>query len=410
MEKIFIGLEDIASQIGDWRKGFNTLGYETFTASLGRKHIAQRMDVDVDISSLFKLSYRGVRPRKLQHHLQDKWHFTKNRVFKRALRECDVFVMIGSSFYNDVDDFRIIKESGKKLVCILTGEDCRWYYTMKQEFEMYGLEPIEYPGHRVNSPQRLNGQLTYLRNIEKYADVIMSLPNQAQLALRPYSRFICLIDYESLPFSGIQRVIPKIVHAPTNQEFKGTRHFLSALERLKNEGVKFEFELIENLPYPDAIKKYEDADIILNQVYCPCGGKLAYEGMALGKIVLTRMGFDKGYDEKTPEGCPIIDIGPSTVYEKLKDIIQNLPLRQELSYRGREYVEKNNSSTDAAKKVMKLLEGKDKPDFVPNFLKEHFVPESDDAAQVYNNWNAYLKNCEWYKKYVGSFSRDGLIF
>ena len=240
----------------------------------------------------------------------------------------------------------------------------------------------------------------------------MSLPNQAQLALRPYERFICALDLEKFSFSGEQRVVPRIVHAPTGHHFKGTKHFLNAIERLRQDGVKFEFELIEGVSNQIALEKYTNADIILGQVYCPCGGKLAHEGMALGKVVLTRMGFDKGYDEKTPEGCSLVDIGPDNIYEKLKELISNASKRRELSVIGRAYFEKNNDCTLAAKRIIELLSTKEdiEPEFIPNFFRNHFVPESNEAAIVYNKWNAYLSDCHWYSKYVGTFDRNGLKF
>lgn len=411
MGKIFIGLLDIASQISDWKKGFNELGYETLTASMYKQHVVQRNEVDIDISSLWKPSYRGIRPKNLQKYLQDKWIFSKNKVFKRALKECDTFLMIGRGFYEDYSDFRIIKEHGKKLICIFTGDDSRWYYCMKQEFEMYGMEPIVYePGYDY-SLNNLEKHLAHLRNAEKYADVIISIPNQAQMALRPYDLFFCALDLKSFDFNSEQREVPRIVHAPSSPHFKGSEYFLSAIERLKNEGIQFEFELIQGLPNDEAIRRYKQADIILNQVFCPCGGKLAHEGMALGKVVLTRMAYDKGYDEKTPEGCPLVDVSPESVYDKLKYIIKDVSLRRELSLQGRKYVEKFNDVPLVAQRIIDLIDNKDKqPDFKPLFFRDHFIPESDEAALVYNKWNKYVSECDWYKQYVGNFNRDRLTF
>jgi len=411
MGKIFIGLLDIASQISDWKKGFSELGYDTLTASIKKQHVVQRNEVDIDISSLWRFSYRGVRPRKLQSWLQDKWDFNKNRVFRKALKECDIFIMIGSGFYRHYEDFKIIKESGKKLICIFTGDDSRWYHCMKQEFEKFGMDPMVYePGYDY-SLFNLEQHLEHLRNAEKYADVIVSIPNQAQMALRPYHLFFCAINIDHFSYKEGQRIVPKVIHAPSNPHFKGTEHFLSAVKRLKNEGVAFEFELIQGLPNMEAIQKYRDADIILNQVYAPCGGKLAHEGMALGKVVLTRMGYDKGYDEKTPLDCPLIDISATSVYEKLKEVILDIELRKKVGAQGRSYVEKYNQSKIVAERILNLLNDSDKkPDFEPDFFRDHFVPESKEAAVIYNKWNKFVSDCSWYKQSVGSFKRDLLEF
>lgn len=409
--KIFIGLLDIASQISDWKKGFTELGYETLTATMYKQHVVQRNEVDVDISKLWKLSYRGVRPRKFQSYLQDRWHFSKNKVFREALSTCDIFIIIGRGFYGNYRDFKLIKQKGKKLVCVFTGDDSRWYYCMKQEFESYGMPPIVYePGYDY-SIANLERHLAHLRGAEKYADVIVSIPNQAQMALRPYYLFYCTLDLHSFPFSPEQRVIPKIVHAPSNPHFKGTKYFLDALDRLKSEGVQFDFQLVQNVPNQEAIRMYQDADILLNQVYCPCGGKLAHEGMALGKVVLTRMGYDKGYDEKTPEGCPLVDVGPETVYHKLKEIIGDVELRKKLAIEGREYVAKYNAAPIVAAQMLERLHDNNKhPEFVPTFFKDKFIPESEESIPIYNKWNKFVSHTDWYKQQVGSFERDGLVF
>lgn len=409
--KIFIGLLDIASQISDWKKGFNELGYDTLTASITRQHVVQRNEVDIDISSMRRLSYRGIRPKKLQSWLQDNCDFSKNKVFQKALKECEIFIMIGRGFYQDYKDFKIIKERGKKLICIFTGDDSRWYHCMKQEFDRFGMDPIVYePGYDY-SLINLESHLMHLRNAEKYADVIISIPNQAQMALRPYDLFFCAIDLEMFSFTDSQRVIPKVVHAPSNPHFKGTEHFLAAVEKLKKEGIPFEFELIQGLPNREAIQKYKESDIILNQVYAPCGGKLAHEGMALGKVVLTRMGYDKGYDEKTPPNCPLIDISAESVYHKLKEIILDVELRKKLGQQGRVFVEKYNQSRIVAERLLFLLnDPKRKPDFEPTFFRDHFIPESPEAAILYNKWNKYVADCSWYKENVGSFKRDLLKF
>ena len=408
--KIFIGLLDIASQLSDWKVGFKALGIETITASLKKQHVAQRNIVDIDLSKKFRPIYRGVRPRKLQAYLQDKWDFHKNITFRKVLKECDTFIFIGSSFFQDYEDFKIIKEKGKKLICVFTGDDSRWYYCMKQEFEQYGMHPIVYePGYDY-SIKNLEAHLTHLRNAEKYADVIVSIPNQAQMALRPYHLFYCALDLSMFPYSSEQREVPKIIHAPSSPHFKGTEHFLKAIDQLRNEGINFEFELVQGIPNDEAIRKYADADIILNQVFCPCGGKLAHEGMALGKVVLTKMGYDAGYDERTPDDCPLIDVNPDTVYQKLKEIILDVTLRKKLSGQGRAYVEKYNDAKVVAGRLLHLLTDNPAPDFKPTFFREHFIPESEEARLAYNKWNKVVAGCEWYRGAVGSFQRDGLEF
>ena len=412
MSKIFVGLVDISSQLRDIKYGFTKLGYDVMTASVDRSSVIQRNDVDYDINKLWPFPFfPGVRPRKLQRYLQDKGNPAKNYIFKKALRECDTFIYVFKSFYKDYKDFEIIRDKGKKLIYIFTGGNERWYYAARQDFEMHNMRPPEYNKDFYSTLIKLEESLSIVRNVEKYANCTLSLPEQSQLFMRPYYRFNIFGIMEEFEFSSYQRKIPKIIHAPSSSDFKGTKYFLAAISKLKEENIKFEFELIQGLPHLQALEKYKQSDIILNQLLVPGGGKLAIEGMALGKVMLTFMGHDYSYDQKYPADCPIVDVTPDTIYQKLKEIILDDKLRVELSEKGRTYVEKNHSAIKCAAELIKNLEDNNiNPDFRPTFFRDTFIPESTESIAVYNKWTEHVSNCDWYKSNITKGTRAGLIF
>lgn len=407
----FVGLTDIASLIGEYTLGFEANGVSVTSAIHKKTHVAQRSTPTYDLSVVKRPVFRGMRPRALQTYLQDHFYTYKNKIFKKIFNESDVFVYIDSTFYGDYSDLVKIKKSGKKIISIFTGDDCRVYEAMKQEFNHYGMQVVDYPANYDFSLSAAEGRLRYLRTCEKYADLIFSLPNQAQLALRPYFAWRLPIALNNVKENPEQRPIPKIVHAPTSREFKGTKYILSAINRLMQEGIEFEFELVEGLPNDLALKKYLESDIIISQVMCPSGGRLALEGLAMGKVVLSKMGFDNGYDEKFPQPCPIIDVSPSTIYSVLKKVVTDLEFRKKRSHEGRPYIANHFDSTKVVARILQLLEERPSVyDFYPTFFKDHFVAHSQDALEVYNRWNSYVKNCDWYKPHVGNYSRSGLFF
>jgi len=231
------------------------------------------------------------------------------------------------------------------------------------------------------------------------------------MALRPYYAWRFPMDLSRFRPEMTQRQRPRVVHAPSSRAFKGTRYILDAVDKLRDEGLGFDFELIENLSNPEALGKYAESDIIISQVMCPSGGRLAFEGLALGKVVLSRMGFDVGYDEKFPRPCPIIDVSPQNIYQRLKDTIQDLPFREKKATEGPAYMQTYFSSDKVVARILHLLDNPaTAPDFHPDFFKDHFIPEDAAFAAVYNKWNRFVKNADWYGKHVGSFERDGLIF
>lgn len=409
--RVFVGLTDIASLIKEYTCGFSALGCKVTSAIAKRSHVAQSSEVDYDLSKMPRWIYRGVRPRKMQLWLQDHFNFSKNQLFRKILREHDVFIFIDRSFYADYSDFAEIKRRGKKIISVLTGDDCRWYGAMKQEFEKFGMQVIDYPEGYDYSAKSMESRLKHLRMCEKYSDLIFSLPNQGQMALRPYFGWRLPINLQQIQAQPIQRGIPKIVHAPTSRAFKGTRYIIEAVEKLKTENVKFEFELVEGLTNQEALSRYYHADIIVSQVMCPSGGRLALEGLAMGKVVLSKMGFDEGYEEKFPQPCPIVDVSPQTIYFKLKELINNHSERTRLANLGRRYIADYFDTAKVVREMKELLNDPQRsPDFIPDFFKNHFVPENEEFKQIYNKWNRFVEKCSWYADSVGKFERDGLVF
>jgi glycosyltransferase involved in cell wall biosynthesis len=411
MSKIFIGLVDISSQLRDIKYGFKKLGYDVMTVSVDHNTVIQRNDVDYYINKLWPFPFfQGVRPRKLQRYLQDKGNPAKNYIFKKALRECDTFIYIFRGFYKDYKDFEIIRDKGKKIIYIFTGGHERWYYAAKQDFEMHTMRAPEYSRDFYSTLNHLEQSLSIVRNVEKYANCTVSLPEQSQLFMRPYYRYNLPCITEEFEHSSFQRKIPKIIHAPSNPEFKGTKYFLKAISKLKEENIKFEFELIQGLPHLQALERYQQSDIILNQLGVPGGGKLAIEGMALGKVVLSLMGYGR-YDQQYHTDCPVVDVDPDNIYQKLKEIILDHKFRTELAEKGRVYVEKNHSAIKfAGELIMNLEDDNINPDFRPTFFRDTFIPESLESIPVYNKWTQYVSNCNWYKSNISEGERAGLIF
>ncbi|EAY31986.1 glycosyltransferase [Microscilla marina] len=411
-KKVFIGLTDIASQITDLAKGFEANGYETLTAIHGKHANIVKADADYDFSQMKKYWFGGVRPHLLQKKLQKKWLEPRDRVFRKAVRECDIFVFMWSTFMPDLSDLKELKRRGKKIIVFFVGSDVRKKDAYEQEAKLYNIQ--SYFSFLTNSEiQRANyeNKLKYTRVFEKYADVILSLPNQSQLGLRAYQHFFVPVNTQEIVENSQQREIPIIAHAPSNRGVKGTSIILDTLNQLKDEGVKFEQRLIENMPYHQALKTYSSSDIIIGELFLPSGGKLDREALAAGAVSMTSL--RKDYIDYTPDDCPIIDITPNTLYTKLKSIIQDYPKRQSLAKIGRAYVEKYHSPKSICKSTLDALgitDGRAPHIYTPTFFREKFIPESNEDSKMYNQWTEYVKDCDWYKKYVPSGERDGLIF
>lgn len=410
--KVFIGLNDVSSIIGDLEKGFNNNGRECLTATLYDNSPFAPSTAHIHIPNKRNYYYfQGIRPKRIQLHLRNKFDFARHKVFNKAMVECDTFVFIVSSFNHWFEDLEILKKEGKKIVFIFVGDDARWYPAMKQQFIKYGMRPGEYSKGYVFNKLYMETNFSRVRMAEKYGDLILSLPNQSQIALKPYYHSFLYVDLEMFQEQSTQRKIPTIIHAPSDSGTKGSKYILAALDKLKEEGIKFNLVLLKNKPYSEAIKLYHQCDILLGQVIFPSGGKQERELLACGKIVLSRM--PRNIEDIVPYDCPIIDISPETVYEKTKEIILNYDKRIKLAKKSRPWVEKWGDVNTYTKNILTWLDTPEKErkyDYYPTFFRDEFIPESKYAIKQYNKFTQKVMDCDWYKKHIQPGERAGLKF
>jgi hypothetical protein len=409
-KNVLIGLCDIASFTDDWRCGFEGNGYRVTSGSVEKQAPIQSSRIDFNIRAVktrigyFLPGRISARYKRFRDKAVDTYFLNK------AIKEYDIFVFIWSSYCPDHSDLAFLKQHGKKIVTIFCGDDVRWNPARDQEFKAHGLLTLARDNYDY-STNALDGILLNLRTFEKYSDMILSQPNMSALALRPYHNLVLPIIASAYPHNPLQRGIPTIVHAPTSKT-KGTEYIEPVIEKLRQEGLQFNYVRIQNIPRNKALKIYAEADIIIDQVInSPGGGKLAHECLASGKVVLSIMASNI-YDQQKLKECPIVDVDHLNLYQVLKSLIPDLNRRSEIASKGRPYIEKNHNPSILAERIINHLNGSKmtKPDFFPTFFRNDFIPESEESILVYNKWTETVKNCDWYKNFIQPGSRNGLLF
>lgn len=141
------------------------------------------------------------------------------------------------------------------------------------KLDEYRRRGINKMAHYVNHIWALNPDLLYF------------LPKEKSSFL-PYA----------ISFDGLKIFPPKlgkqlkIVHAPTNREAKGTDYILNAIEKIKmTHGDLIEMCLVENISHDQALKIYQEADLIIDQILIGWYGGFAVEAMKMGKPVIARI-------------------------------------------------------------------------------------------------------------------------
>ena len=108
------------------------------------------------------------------------------------------------------------------------------------------------------------------------------------------------------------------------------------MERLRSDGVEFEFELLRGpIPRNEALAVYRRADILVDQLLAGWYGGLAVELMALGTPVVAylRQGDLPAVPAEMRSELPVLNASPDTLYDVLREWLG--PRRSELRELGR---------------------------------------------------------------------------
>jgi glycosyltransferase involved in cell wall biosynthesis len=156
------------------------------------------------------------------------------------------------------------------------------------------------------------------------------------------------------PFTPVppsERARPVVVHAPSSRAKKGTEHVIAACAQLP-----VDLEIVEGLHHADARRRYETADIVVDQLYAGWYGLFAIEAMALGKPVVTFLHEDAVERTERAFGVrvPIVSATADTLVERLRPLVDSPPDRRRLGAESRAYVEHVHDSAKIADRLLQI--------------------------------------------------------
>ena len=160
-----------------------------------------------------------------------------------------------------------------------------------------------------------------------------------------------LSRYDPTPVSHNGKV--RIVHAPTKRTMKGTDAVIAACEQLP-----VELDLVENVRHDQAVERYRQADIVVDQLKVGWYGVLAIEGMALGKPVVTFL-HDEAVEQterKFGVKVPIVSATAETLAERLLPLVESAEERRRIGAASRAYVEAVHDAEKIADQLIEIYE------------------------------------------------------
>ncbi|CAG7649064.1 glycosyltransferase family 4 protein [Paenibacillus allorhizosphaerae] len=272
----------------------------------------------------------------------------RDAYFEEALETYDIFHFhFGSTFFEpDKRDLKILKSLGKKIVAHFNGDEARLPSIAKTFNNPYVQVREFWTEERIRENLKLNCT---------YTDHAIINDHELLPQVEPYFKKVHIIPYaidvrEFTPEYPSPSAEPVVVHAPSDRRVKGTEFVLQAVDRLKKEGVKFQFHLVEKVPHEQAKQIYQKSTIIIDQLTVGTYANLSMEAMAIGKPVICYIRDD--LRSTFPPGFPIVSANPDTIYEVLKDLLNRPEDWAKLGMAGRSYVEQTHSYDNVAQKLI----------------------------------------------------------
>ena len=332
---------------------------DVMTFNSGRKEFLVR---SCDIDFHFDRKDISLKPQKILPTLAFITRFTL--FFIKALFKYDIFHFHSESFfgsYSDID-LRILRLFRKKIIFQYFGCDIR----LKSHSILQGEPCICTDCVRVcQQSRKMRDSLTHLRyadfRIYGGSDVIELVPDAEFLPLSVDLDYWKTVPVSEIPKehrlqdTGNVRVLQAFENAKSRGDQKGTRFIKAAIEQLKREGVKVDYVFLERVPHDCMKYYYQQADIVIDQLMSAgWHGSITVEAMSMGKPIVCNIS-ENGL-KFLPKDHPIVVANPDNLAEKLRMLINDKALRDELGKKGRRYIEKYHDAMKVAKDYLDLYQ------------------------------------------------------
>ncbi len=162
-----------------------------------------------------------------------------------------------------------------------------------------------------------------------------------------------LVDLEVYKPVKAENKRPLIVHAPTSRYFKGTQPIVDAVMQM-NEGEDFDFQLVHGIPHARAQEVYRKADVIIDQLHCGTFGMLTLEALAMGKVVIC---YVSNYMlNHLPKSLPIVNANPDNIKTIIEGVLDSQDQWKIIGEEGVKYVKQFHDSKKTAKRLLEVYD------------------------------------------------------
>lgn len=338
--KIFLGLNNTAGICTRFKEGFAQNGIEADFYSYKEHIFGYKTDKIIKYSSSRFIA-----------RLQKAWLILK------LLLNYKYFIFdTASTLLPDYKDVKIFRFFGKKTMMIFTGCDIR----MPEIVSQFKWNPCrdcdddykKYVGCVIETKKQM------IRKAEENFDFITAPMEASGYLEREFVRAYFPVNVDIFPPAEyVKTTLNKklrLLHAPSNKVYKGTKYIIEAIERLKKD-YDFEFIQVTNISITGLYNEIKKSDLIIDQMLTGIYGLFTIESMAMFRPVVCYVRHDSW--QYISKECPIYNTDADGLYAALKQILDNPEQLIDAGNRSREFAEKFHSAKVITKSLYDILNG-----------------------------------------------------
>ena len=407
--RIFIGFSEVANFYSNLVNGLEDLGVKYTFFRYGRNRFGY--SADNRLSRLQKIMYFFTD--RMSGKNSGKMRAIFYRIVAYVYRfflfiyfsaRHDVFAFSYNSSFMSLYDLPILRLFNKKIIYLYHGSDNRPpYINGNYILGDYSIEEV------FQLTKNLYGKH---KKIEKYADIIVSVPPVSQFFCGKITDFYCLgmpVDFRNIieekveteESTGNGKVI-NIIHAPSTKKQKGSHIIRSIIKDLKQEGYKINYEELHGLPNRTVLQKIANCDIVIDQVYsdAPVAG-FAAEAAFFSKPVVVGGYYDNmEKDFKCVPVPPAIYVEPDEMKNALIRLLEDPAFRKESGHAMKDYVDKYWKPKVVAENFLKIIEEK-----TPDTWQY-----DSSQCEYFFGWGVSKEDLrDFLRRYLDKYGREGLF-
>jgi hypothetical protein len=336
---IFYGLVNYGTQSGLFSKEMRNKGFDSVSVTLKDKYKRQT-DITLDAGK-FSFGNKIVEailllPVKLSFFFKyDIFHF----FFGKSLLPFNL-------------DLPFYKFFGKKVYMEYLGNDCQLYKESVEKYKWTNMSAMFSPSEGFVLDKKIKKRMSW--NNKYVAKNIVCSPNYEEFVVNSHILPLAfdLNGSEEFPLPDRSDSF-KIMHAPTDRNFKGTSYIITAVKQLKAKGYNIELLLVENLSHKEIQKMYIKCHVFVDQILAGWYGTAAIEAMSFGRVVVAYMNPENL--KKTNTDNPIVSANPDTILSVLENLYEmNSSELNILSKSHRDYVESVHCVHKVTSKLLRI--------------------------------------------------------